>query len=86
MVADRELYNGWKNRQTWNIALWIMNDESLYFIAVEYRQRCENKAIRPTYRGFIAWAGLYGARTPDGYRCDSQALDYKSLSAMIRKV
>jgi len=23
-------YNGWKNWQTWNVALWFANDEGLY--------------------------------------------------------
>ena len=23
-------YNGWKNRQTWNVALWFGNDQALY--------------------------------------------------------
>lgn len=33
-------YNGWTNYETWNVALWIGNDEGLYHA---YREQIEQK-------------------------------------------
>ena len=38
-------YNGWTNYETWNVALWMQNDEFLYNTAiacVEYREENES--------------------------------------------
>ena len=49
-------YNGWTNYETWNVALWINNDEGLYDIA----RRCDD------YQDFVdAIDGLI-SKTPDG--------------------
>jgi hypothetical protein len=49
-------YNGWENYETWNVALWINNDEGLYDIA----RRCDD------YQDFVdAVEGLI-SKTPDG--------------------
>ena len=42
-LTDTE-YNGWTNYETWNVALWIGNDEGLYNLAREcgdYQTFCD---------------------------------------------
>lgn len=78
-----EEYSGWKNRATWNVALWVGNDEGLYNSAVEYARGRRDRGKRPTWGGFVAYAGLAGEKTPDGYKFDGSRLDYKALSEML---
>ena len=77
-------YNGWKNRQTWNVALWIGNDEGLYNSAVDY-MRNVNKG-RAAYRLFIKRMGMADQRTPDGIKWMSNALDLRALNDMMREL
>ena len=79
-------YNGWKNRQTWNVALWIGNDEPLYRSAVEYVKRCRDRGRRATYRTFAISAGIAGDKTPDGIAWTGIRLDYRALSSMINEL
>lgn len=63
-------YNGWKNRQTWNVSLWINNDYSLYMAAVDFMKTYKGKA---PYITFIKREGLEGTRTPDNISSRRQA-------------
>lgn len=69
-------YNGYKNRETWNVVLWLMNDEGLYEIA--------RKA--PNYTKLIprlkAW---YGEATGDGIRWDDRRVSRREVSEVLRE-
>lgn len=73
-------YNGWKNRETWNVSLWINNDESLYNEAVKFATHYPGDN---TYLDFICFAELQGASTPDGVPFDDPALDIPRLNEML---
>ncbi len=77
-------YNGWKNRQTWNVSLWINNDEGLYRAAVAFMKE-HPKALRP-YNSFIKHERLEYDRTPDNIGYISTRLDYKALNEMMREL
>lgn len=77
-----ETYNGWKNRQTWNVALWIGNEESLYRSAVRFMQ--SYKGDEP-YAAFIQSMGLEGERTPDGIAWDGAQLCHSELDRMMEE-
>ena len=76
-------YNGWKNYATWNVALWIGNDEGFYRAAVDFSRNCKARAV---YRLFVESMGLSGTRTPDRVKWDGRDLDYRALNAMMREL
>ena len=76
-------YNGWANRATWNISLWINNDEPIYRAAVDFM--ATYKGGRP-YLDFIKHYGLTQARTPDRVKFISDRINLRELNAMMREL
>jgi hypothetical protein len=74
-------YNGWKNYETWNVALWIQNDEFLYGLA----KRCRSYSrFAESMRGDFAQEALkLGIETPDGVAWNDSGLDIEALDEMI---
>ena len=72
----KETYNGWTDWTTWNCALWVNNEQSIYNIA----------AVCDTYSDFLwemqAMCGFYS--TPDG--ADYGEANYDEMNLLIQEI
>jgi hypothetical protein len=88
--------NGWANYETWNVALWINNDQGLYREARRVRHK--------GYRAFVesmhamgresmwhnsvsgATASLIYYETPDKVAWNDHAIDTDALDKMLEEL
>ena len=77
-MSEDKTYNGWKNYETWNVALWIGNDEGLYNVAKQCRDYAE---FREQMEGIYGDTIAFG--TPDGVAWNDSGLDVQALDEMI---
>tara|TARA_B000000475_G_scaffold90876_1_gene73773 strand:- start:142 stop:366 length:225 start_codon:yes stop_codon:yes gene_type:complete len=70
-----DTYNGWKNHATWNVALWIQNDEGLY----NFAKQCSG------YKEFANLMEDFGnTHTPDQVSYKDDELDTQELNDVIQ--
>ena len=67
-------YLGWTNYETWNVALWLQNDEGLYNLA------CECGSYEDTIESLIEM-GI--TKTPDGVRYDDPKINRAEMNADV---
>ena len=76
-IVKGETYNGWKNYETWNVSLWIQNDEGFYSIA----QGCSDyiELLIHLQNNFID-------ETPDRVDFEDDSLDYEALNELVSSI
>ena len=65
------VYNGWTNYETWNVALWINNEEGLYELARD----CGD------YETFVELVG--NATTGDGVRFNDPRVNVIEINSNV---
>jgi len=71
-------YNGWTNYETWNVALWIGNDEGLYGIAKCYDSYADfADAMRNEFES---------TETPDCVAWNDSGLNHNELNNMLAEL
>lgn len=84
VIKKDESYNGWANYDTWNVALWINNDEPLYRKAVAFMK--DNPDNKNPYIAFILGHYMTAMVTPDAVEYMSDKLDYPALNDMMKEL
>ena len=82
-------YNGWANYETWNVSLWIGNDEFLYNTAKACVKFCSedetpwDKFQRCMCEGQI---GRMLCKTADGVAWDNPEIDADEMNEMLAEL
>ena len=71
-------YNGWTNYETWNVALWIGNDEALYDIAKGWAEH--------GYKSLSHMLMEFSSATPDGVKWNDSELNAVELDEMLTEL
>ena len=69
-------YNGWTDWTTWNCALWINNEPTIYNLAAECKDYAEFLYEMQVMCGFF--------ETPDG--ADYGEADYDEMNELIQEI
>ena len=71
------MYNGWKNYETWNVALWIQNDPGLYGMAID----CGSFE---SFRDMAEACDMH--TTPDHVAWDLPCIDRDAIKNMFKEI
>jgi hypothetical protein len=79
-------YNGWPNYETWNVMLWMDNEEGAYR---EYREKVQRYQDKKRHFGGIAARAVceacFGERTPDGVSFNNSRVRWGKIAEAMRE-
>jgi len=76
-MTETETYNGWTNYETWNVALWIQNDQDLYDLVKDFITDYD-ELVNLLYEE-------YGVKeTKDGVKFNSEKINVVEINEMIK--
>jgi hypothetical protein len=82
VMFDDLRYNGWKNFETWNVALWLGNDFPLYRVASGYAKYASPYlSLRDDLMRSMNFRS-----TKDGISLWDRVLDIKALDAFLQEM
>lgn len=88
-------YNGWANYETWNVTLWIDNDEGMYGLVRDSLEELLDRNGNDwtnislidikelVYDAFASWCGDDIKATPDGVRILDPKIEWAEVSDML---
>lgn len=80
-------YNGWKNYETWNVMLWLDNDENCYHYYRDEVKRFSqaNVKVHSEQAKEITLGAFGRMKTPDGVDLESWKIHWPSIARAMRE-
>lgn len=86
MSTTKQTYNGWPNRETWNVMLWLDNDEGAYRYYVERVRDLESRGKRiNAYRARCIAENALGPQTGDGISLSRTCIRWGKIAEAMRE-
>jgi len=79
-------YNGYTNYETWNIVLWLFNDETIYDnLRREMRSVVRTNGDEEDVKSIVTslFASDDGAATPDGVWLDDKHINWSEIHRIL---
>ena len=84
---SEQTYNGWANYETWNVSLWLQNDEAMYQLALEHVNMFKRWKKPVRYDSLIPSLELnFSQITPDGVRWMDGRINTDELDSMLSEL